>query len=144
MTFSVDATDGNTFQWRRNTANLTDGGSLAGATGPTLTISAAQPYGDAGSYDVIVGNSCGTATSDPAMLTVGPSCGSADFNGDGDLGTDADIEAFFACLSGACVRDVCGSGGLQCAMADLGATRLGYRGRCFPGAGRRELLKGSR
>ncbi len=32
----------------------------------------------------------------------GPTCGSADFNGDGDTGTDADIEAFFACLSGNC------------------------------------------
>jgi len=30
-----------------------------------------------------------------------PGC-SADFNNDGDAGTDADIEAFFACLSGAC------------------------------------------
>src|SRR4051812_44488317 len=33
---------------------------------------------------------------------------SADFNGDGDLGTDADIEAFFACLSGNCCAG-CGS-----------------------------------
>ena len=29
-------------------------------------------------------------------------CGSADFNCDGDTGTDADIEAFFTCLSGNC------------------------------------------
>jgi glucose/arabinose dehydrogenase len=29
-------------------------------------------------------------------------CGSADFNGDGDFGTDADIDAFFACLAGNC------------------------------------------
>lgn len=29
-------------------------------------------------------------------------CGSADYNGDGDAGTEADIEAFFACLSGDC------------------------------------------
>ncbi len=29
-------------------------------------------------------------------------CGTADFDGDGDTGTDADIEAFFACLSGNC------------------------------------------
>jgi len=29
-------------------------------------------------------------------------CGSADFNCDGDLGTDSDISAFFACLSGNC------------------------------------------
>ena len=27
---------------------------------------------------------------------------SADFDGDGDIGTDADIEAFFACLGGTC------------------------------------------
>src|SRR6185436_18626440 len=35
-------------------------------------------------------------------------CGSADFNGDGDTGTDADIEAFFACLAGNCCAS-CGS-----------------------------------
>jgi hypothetical protein len=29
-------------------------------------------------------------------------CGSADFNGDGDVGTDGDIEAFFQCLGGSC------------------------------------------
>jgi hypothetical protein len=33
---------------------------------------------------------------------------SADFNNDGDTGTDADIEAYFACLSGNCC-DTCGS-----------------------------------
>ncbi len=31
-----------------------------------------------------------------------PACGTADFDGDGDTGTDADIEAFFACLAGNC------------------------------------------
>jgi len=31
-----------------------------------------------------------------------PPCGSQDYNGDGDFGTDADIEAFFACLGGSC------------------------------------------
>ena len=35
-------------------------------------------------------------------------CGSADFDGDGDTGTDADIEAFFACLAGNCCAS-CGS-----------------------------------
>jgi hypothetical protein len=29
-------------------------------------------------------------------------CGDSDFNNDGDFGTDADIEAFFACLAGQC------------------------------------------
>src|ERR1051325_3515160 len=36
-----------------------------------------------------------------------PGCGSADFNCDGDIGTDADIEAFFACLSGTCPSAPC-------------------------------------
>ena len=36
------------------------------------------------------------------VLTLTPACGTADFDGDGDTGTDADIEAFFACLGGTC------------------------------------------
>jgi hypothetical protein len=42
--------------------------------------------------------------------TAGSPCGSADFDGDGDIGTDADIEAFFACLAGNCC-DTCFPGG---------------------------------
>src|SRR5262249_14614662 len=51
---------------------------------------------------------CGSAILGPAgtrgaILKMVPiPCGSADFNGDGDVGTEADIEAFFACLSGDC------------------------------------------
>ena len=37
-------------------------------------------------------------------------CGPQDFDGDGDSGTDADIEAFFACLAGNCCA-TCFSGG---------------------------------
>jgi hypothetical protein len=37
-------------------------------------------------------------------------CGTADFDGDGDVGTDADIEAFFACLAGNCCAS-CFEGG---------------------------------
>jgi hypothetical protein len=37
-------------------------------------------------------------------------CGPADFDGDGSPGTDRDIEAFFACLAGACCG-TCFSGG---------------------------------
>jgi subtilisin family serine protease len=36
-------------------------------------------------------------------------CGSADFNCDGDTGTDADIEAFFACIAGNCPAAPCTS-----------------------------------
>ncbi len=39
-----------------------------------------------------------------------PACGTADFDGDGDIGTDADIEAFFACLAGNCCA-TCYAGG---------------------------------
>jgi hypothetical protein len=35
-------------------------------------------------------------------------CGTSDFNGDGESGTDADIEAFFACIAGSCCP-TCGS-----------------------------------
>ncbi|HYE62183.1 MAG TPA: hypothetical protein VD997_09315 [Phycisphaerales bacterium] len=36
------------------------------------------------------------------VQTNAPVCGTADYNGDGDIGTDQDIEAFFACLGGSC------------------------------------------
>jgi hypothetical protein len=44
----------------------------------------------------------------------GSCCGNtADFNGDGDTGTDADIEAFFACLAGSCCL-LCESADFNC------------------------------
>jgi hypothetical protein len=52
----------------------------------------------------VVANACGGTTSNEATIYLS----SADFNGDGDLGTDADIEAFFACLGGSCCA-TCGS-----------------------------------
>jgi hypothetical protein len=33
---------------------------------------------------------------------LGQTCGTSDFNGDGDFGTEQDIQAFFACLAGTC------------------------------------------
>jgi hypothetical protein len=38
-----------------------------------------------------------------------PPCGSADFDCDGDVATDADIESFFRCLAGACPPPPCTS-----------------------------------
>jgi hypothetical protein len=43
-----------------------------------------------------------------SVVVPGPRTCVADFNGDGDVGTDADIEAFFACLAGTCCS-TCGS-----------------------------------
>jgi hypothetical protein len=44
------------------------------------------------------------------MVECAPTCGNSDFNGDGDFGTDQDIEAFFACLAGNCCA-TCWPGG---------------------------------
>jgi hypothetical protein len=46
-----------------------------------------------------------TYTTTSVFLTVvagGPACWGNDFNGDGAVATDADIEAFFACIAGSC------------------------------------------
>jgi hypothetical protein len=53
-----------TYQWRK------DGTAITGATSTILTISNAQAS-DAGNYTVVVTNSLGTATSNPAALFVG-------------------------------------------------------------------------
>ncbi|HYE62729.1 MAG TPA: hypothetical protein VD997_12105 [Phycisphaerales bacterium] len=42
----------------------------------------------------------------PGGGCAGNACGSSDYNGDGDFGTDQDIEAFFACIGGNCC-DTC-------------------------------------
>ena len=52
--------------------------------------------------NAFVSANCGGSTTRPlAVDGLGATaCGSADFNGDGDIGTDADIEAFFRVLAG--------------------------------------------
>ncbi len=60
----VEAREGMlTYQWMKN------GGAIAGATAPALTIPSLRPE-DAGSYSVTVSNYLGTATSEPVSLTV--------------------------------------------------------------------------
>src|SRR5439155_18782519 len=68
VTFSVSASGVAplTYQW------LLDGGDIVGATNSSLTI-AAVTGADVGSYTVAVNNPCGSATSDPAVLTVNTS-----------------------------------------------------------------------
>jgi hypothetical protein len=65
VTFSVTVTGSNplTYQWRKN------GSNIAGATATTLQLQNVGPL-DAGSYDLVATNSCGSATSDAAILTV--------------------------------------------------------------------------
>ncbi|MCX8091481.1 MAG: N-acetylmuramoyl-L-alanine amidase, partial [Verrucomicrobiae bacterium] len=69
--FNVVAT-GNpplSYQWRRNGANLANGGKFSGVNTATLTISNVQQT-EAGSYDVIVSNTNGSVTSATAALAV--------------------------------------------------------------------------
>lgn len=65
LTLTVEATGGDPlgYQWRRNTD------PIAGQTGPTLSI-APLGAGDAGVYDCVLTDPCGTATSDPAAISV--------------------------------------------------------------------------
>lgn len=82
--FSVTASgDGLSYQWRKNTTNIN------GATSATYTIASAT-YADRGSYDVVVTNAGGSATSSAANLLVTVP---GDANGDG-LMNNFDIDAF--------------------------------------------------
>jgi hypothetical protein len=54
-----------TFQWRK------DGVNISGATAATLTVASASAT-DAGNYDCVATNACGTITSSVATLTVTP------------------------------------------------------------------------
>jgi hypothetical protein len=85
------------------------GGFVAGATTPTLTITRASPADmyQGGRYFCRISNPCTSISTRAAILTV-TSCGTADFDHDGSPGTDADIQAFFACLAGNCCP-TCGS-----------------------------------
>jgi hypothetical protein len=87
------------------------GSDYSGCHTQTITISNAASS-DAGGYWCIATTDCGqTVTSNTVQLTVGGAgcCGSPDFNCDGAVGTDADIESFFACLSGNCPAAPCAS-----------------------------------
>ncbi|HYE60367.1 MAG TPA: choice-of-anchor X domain-containing protein [Phycisphaerales bacterium] len=50
------------------------------------------------------GNTTRTVNNVPAQNPCPATCGTADYNGDGDTGTDQDIEAFFACIGGTCCQ----------------------------------------
>ncbi len=71
-TFTVTATGASlVYQWQKDSANLTDGGDISGATTPTLQVANAQPE-DNGAYRCVVTGTCGTATSNAATLTANP------------------------------------------------------------------------
>jgi hypothetical protein len=93
------------WKWR----SITDGdlivsgqplGAVTGATTPHLLFSPSAVATTA--FRCVVTGPCGATLTRRATATAQSCCGSADFNGDGDFGTDQDIEAFFTCLAGQC------------------------------------------
>ena len=69
VSFSVTAT-GTSYQWQKDGMDLTDKGSITGATTATLTIIGVMES-DEGGYRCVVTNIAGMDTSNTAMLTVG-------------------------------------------------------------------------
>ena len=72
VSFSVTATGTAplSYQWQKDGVDLTDGGTITGATTATLTITGVMESDESG-YRCVVANIAGTDTSDTAMLTVG-------------------------------------------------------------------------
>jgi probable HAF family extracellular repeat protein len=107
---------GVTYAWGGGDAFLwTAGGGLVplNAYLPTLGINTSEwsltdAEGISDDGRTIAGNGWHNTSSEAWIATLPPTCGSADFNHDGDIATDADIEAFFACLAGNCCP-ACGS-----------------------------------
>lgn len=85
-----------TYQWRHNGTPLSDGGNIAGATTATLTVTPGD-VGDAGAYDCVVLNACGSSTSAAAVLTVCDGSPDGDVNLSGDADGD-DIAVFVAAV----------------------------------------------
>lgn len=84
------------YAWRQDMVPLVNGGRISGADGPILSI-AGVLTSDVGSYDVVVSNACGSATSSAAMLSVAV-C-TLDFNADSILNSQDFFDylnAFFA------------------------------------------------
>lgn len=71
--FSVTASAAVTpiYQWRKGTTPLSNGGSISGANGPTLTINPVVSA-DAGNYNCVVTEATCAQTSADAALTVNP------------------------------------------------------------------------
>ncbi len=76
--FSVSATSiaSILYRWRKNGIQIADGGSITGAATASLTVNPVSEA-DAGSYDCIVANACGTVISRAAALVIDP-CVAAD------------------------------------------------------------------
>ena len=78
-----------TYQWQKNSSNITNGGQVSGVTSATLQI-AATVAGDAGSYRCVITGGCGAVPTNAATLVVSALTQPGDFDNDGDV----DLEDF--------------------------------------------------
>ncbi|MDP2136850.1 MAG: MBG domain-containing protein [Candidatus Didemnitutus sp.] len=90
FTVTASGTTPLSYQWRKGGTPLTDGGALSGTTTASLLITGAAAI-HAGSYDVVVTNALGSATSAAAALTVNAAPPSAVY---WDFGPSATPTAF--------------------------------------------------
>ena len=91
FTVSANGTPAPSYQWRRNSINLSDSGAISGATTASLNIYPTDPVHN-GNYDCVVSNIGGWVISDPAALTVYAGA-SGDANLDGQT-NGRDIQLF--------------------------------------------------
>lgn len=88
-----------TYQWRRGTTNLSNGGNISGATSATLSVNPVGA-GDAGNnYNCVVTNPCGSVTSSNASLIVN-SAPSITINPSDQTVTSGGSASFSAAASG--------------------------------------------
>jgi hypothetical protein len=59
-----------TYQWRRGTANLVNGGNVAGAATAVLTLSPVGVADASADYNCVISGTCGSLTTDSAALIV--------------------------------------------------------------------------
>lgn len=112
------------YQWRKDGTPIFGDGRVFGTNFPNLLIENVE-LSDAGVYDCVVTQACGTVTSMPAVLTV--SC-PADTNGDGQV-SPADFTAWvlaYNSQSPACDQN----GDELCTPADFTAWVLNFNAGC--------------
>ncbi len=135
--FSVTAegTPPPSYQWRKDGAALSDGGNVSGATTAMLTINPAG-VADAGNYDCLVSNLCGSETSTTAVLTFLTTSPAADFDRDCDVDAD-DLLILQACASGPMIPHPAGCTAKDLDQdGDVDQSDFGLFQRCYSGTGK--------
>jgi hypothetical protein len=81
--------------------------TFSGPGGVTMSTSVGKTFAAANAPAWGTNLAAGQKSFNGRMFYTIVTCGTADFNCDGDVGTDADIESFFACLAGTCPAPPC-------------------------------------